>query len=142
MDKEDEHIELLNEGLVEFFDRFSSWESSIIEAGHLKISEAHAIEILGHHGRMNMKDLAGKLGVTTGTTTITVDRLERGGFAHRIRAENDRRSYIIELTEKGNEAFLEHHRHHLNLAVEIASILGKEETVEFVSFLQKINKHI
>ncbi|HWQ66736.1 MAG TPA: MarR family transcriptional regulator [Methanospirillum sp.] len=142
MDTDSEHIELLNNGLVEFFDRLSSWESSVIEASNLKISEAHAIEILGHYGRMNMKDLAGKLGVTTGTTTITVDRLERGGFAHRIRAENDRRSYIIELTKTGTAAFEEHHRHHLNLAVEIASILGKEETLSFVDVLTRINQHI
>ena len=142
MDESIDHAELLNEGLVEFFDRFTSWESSIIESGHLKISEAHAIEILGHHGRMNMKELAGKLGVTTGTTTITVDRLERGGFARRVRAENDRRSYIIELTEEGNEAYLEHHRHHLNLAVDIANILGREETLQFVTILQKIYEQI
>lgn len=135
-------VELLNEGLVEFFDRFTSWESSIIDTGHLKISEAHAIEILGHHGRMNMKDLAGKLGVTTGTTTITVDKLERGGFARRIRAENDRRSYIIELTEEGEQAFQEHHHHHLNLAGEIVSVLGEEDTLTFVSFLRRINEHI
>ncbi|PKL59633.1 MAG: MarR family transcriptional regulator, partial [Methanomicrobiales archaeon HGW-Methanomicrobiales-4] len=102
----------LNEGLVEFFDRFSSWESSVIEAGHLKIADAHAIEVLGHYGRMNMKDLAGRLGLTTGTTTITVDRLEQGGFARRVRAEHDRRSYIIELTVAGSDAYEEHHRHH------------------------------
>ncbi|WP_181391658.1 MarR family winged helix-turn-helix transcriptional regulator [Methanospirillum lacunae] len=142
IDDHGEEIELLNEGLMEFFDRFSSWESSVIEAGHLKISEAHAIEVLGHHGRMNMKDLAGKLGITTGTTTVTVDKLERGGFARRVRAENDRRSYIIELTEKGEDTFQEHHRHHLNLATEIASILGKEETISFTSILQKINENI
>lgn len=138
----EEHIELLNNGLVEFFDRFSSWESSIIESGNLKISDAHAIEILGHYGRMNMKELAGKLGITTGTTTITVDRLERAGLARRVRAENDRRSYIIELTEEGTIAFEEHHRHHLNLAVEISSILGKDETITFVQFLNRINQHI
>jgi len=135
-------IEQLNNGLVEFFDRFSSWESSIIEASNLKISDAHAIEILGHFGRMNMKELAGKLGITTGTTTITVDRLEQGGYARRIRAENDRRSYIIELTEEGTEAFGEHHRHHLNLAGEIASILGKEDTLVLIDLLKKINQHI
>jgi len=142
IDDHGEEVDLLNDGLMEFFDRFSSWESSVIEAGHLKISEAHAIEVLGHHGRMNMKDLAGKLGITTGTTTVTVDKLERAGFARRVRAENDRRSYIIELTEKGDDTFQEHHRHHLNLAAEIASILGKDETIAFISILQKINEHI
>lgn len=132
----------LNEGLVEFFDRFSSWESSIIEAGHLKIADAHAIEVLGHYGRMNMKDLAGRLGLTTGTTTITVDRLEQGGFARRIRAEHDRRSYIIELTETGSNAYGEHHRHHMNLAQELFSVLGKDESGTLVSILRKINEHI
>jgi DNA-binding MarR family transcriptional regulator len=139
---EKDPIELLNDGLVEFYDRFSSWESSIIEASNMKISDAHAIEILGHYGRMNMKELAGKLGITTGTTTMAVDRLERGGYARRIRAENDRRSYIIELTETGTDAYQEHHRHHLNLAAEIVSILGKEETLTFVNFLNRINQHI
>lgn len=132
----------LNEGLVEFFDRFSSWETSVIEAGHLKIADAHAIEVLGHYGRMNMKDLAGRLGLTTGTTTITVDRLERGGFARRVRAEHDRRSYIIELTEAGSNAYEEHHRHHMNLAREVFSVLDEEESRALVTILRKINEHI
>jgi DNA-binding MarR family transcriptional regulator len=132
----------LNETLVEFFDRFTSWESSVVESENMKISDAHAIEILGHYGRMNMKELAGRLGITTGTTTVAVDRLERKGFARRVRAEHDRRSYIIELTEEGTLAYEEHHRHHLNLASEIASTLGEEDTQAFISILQKINEHI
>jgi DNA-binding MarR family transcriptional regulator len=91
---------------------------------------------------MNMKELAGRLGITTGTTTVAVDRLERKGFARRVRAEHDRRSYIIELTEEGTLAYEEHHRHHLNLASEIASTLGEEDTQAFISILQKINEHI
>ncbi len=145
MKKNPEHPDIvgeLNEGLVEFFDRFSSWESSIIEAGPLKIADAHAIEVLGHYGRMNMKDLAGRLGLTTGTTTITVDRLEQGGFAMRVRAEHDRRSYIIELTEAGSDAYEEHHRHHMNLAREVFSVLGEDESATLVSILRKINEHI
>ena len=141
--EEKEHLrDELNETLVEFFDRFTSWESSVVESENMKISDAHAIEILGHYGRMNMKELAGRLGITTGTTTVAVDRLERKGFARRVRAEHDRRSYIIELTEEGTLAYEEHHRHHLNLASEIASTLGEEDTQAFISILQKINEHI
>jgi DNA-binding MarR family transcriptional regulator len=114
----------------------------VIESENLKISDAHAIEILGHNGRMNMKELAGKLGITTGTTTITVDRLERGGYARRVRAERDRRSYIIELTGEGTLAYEEHHRHHLNLAGEIASILGDGDSRSFIVLLKKINERI
>ena len=67
--------------LFTFFNDFSSWENSVIRSSDLSVSEAHAIEILGKQGPMNMKSLAQKLGVTTGTTTVTVDRLERNEYA-------------------------------------------------------------
>lgn len=137
-----ETIEQLNAELVEFFNRCVSWEASVIQSGPLTLAETHAIEVLGHHGRMNMKSLAQRLGVTTGTTTITVDRLEKSGLACRTPAEKDRRSYIIELTPDGEEAFLDHHRHHLQLAEEIASALSDEEIAELIAILQKINATI
>ncbi|MCL2460402.1 MAG: MarR family winged helix-turn-helix transcriptional regulator [Euryarchaeota archaeon] len=132
-----ELIESLNESLLEFFDKISSWESSVIQSGSLKISDAHAIEILGYYGKMNMKELAQRLGITTGTTTVTVDRLERGGFACRKRAESDRRSYIIELTDAGHAAYLEHHRHHLQLTHDLVSNLGEEEAESLLRLLRK-----
>jgi DNA-binding MarR family transcriptional regulator len=136
-----ELIESLNETLLEFFDKITSWESSVIQSGSLKISDAHAIEILGHYGKMNMKELAQRLGVTTGTTTVTVDRLERGGFACRIRAESDRRSYIIELTDAGHAAYLEHHRHHLQLTHDLVSNLGQEEAESLLRLLRKTTEY-
>lgn len=132
----------LNENLVEFFDKISSWENSVIQQSPLSIAGAHAIEKLGHNGSMSMKDLSKVLGVTTGTTTVTVDRLEKGGYAVRERAVNDRRSYIIRLTEKGEEAYQDHHSHHMSLADEIASILSEDEVQNFIVILEKINKEI
>ncbi|MDR2855372.1 MAG: MarR family transcriptional regulator [Methanomicrobiales archaeon] len=134
-------VESLNESLLEFFDKFTSWESSVIQSGPLKISDVHAIEILGHYGEMNMKELAQRLGVTTGTTTVTVDRLERGDFAYRKRAASDRRSYIIELTDAGHAAYLEHHRHHLHLAHDLISKLGEEEAESLLHLLRKANEY-
>jgi len=130
-------VESLNESLLEFFDKMTSWESSVMQSGSLKLSDAHAIKILGHYGKMNMKDLAQRLGVTTGTTTVTVDRLERGGFACRKQAESDRRSYIIELTDAGHAAYLEHHRHHLQLTHDIVSNLDEEEAESLLRLLRK-----
>jgi DNA-binding MarR family transcriptional regulator len=135
-------IEELNENLVEFFDRFTSWENSVIQQSSLTVAGAHAIEKLGHNGSMNMKDLSKSLGVTTGTITVTVDRLEKGGYAIRDRSESDRRSYIIRLTEKGEEEFAAHHSHHMSLSDEIASILSEDEVKNFVRILEKINSTI
>lgn len=134
--------EELNENLVEFFDRFTSWENSVIQQSSLTVAGAHAIEKLGHNGSMSMKDLSKSLGVTTGTITVTVDRLEKGGYAVRDRSESDRRSYIIRLTEKGEEAFQDHHSHHMSLSDEIASILSEDEVKNLVRILEKINRTI
>lgn len=135
-------IDELNENLVEFFDRFTAWENSVIQQSSLTLAGAHAIEKLGQNGSMSMKELSKALGVTTGTITVTVDRLEKGGYALRDRSESDRRSYIIHLTEMGEKAFLDHHNHHLNLADEIAASLTESEVKQLVRILGKINETI
>jgi DNA-binding MarR family transcriptional regulator len=135
-------VERLTNEMHDFFNRFSSWETSIVRASNLTLAESHAIEVLGIYGKMNMKTLAEKLGITTGTITVTVDRLDKGGYAKRATTEEDRREYIIELTPAGKEAFADHHKHHLRLTQELISLISKEDLVAFTRVLQKINEHI
>lgn len=132
----------LTDTLVRFISSFTSWEASVIRAGDLTVSEVHAIEVLGQYGEMNMKSLAQKLGVTTGTITVTVDRLEMKGYAARHMTREDRRVYLISLTDKGLEAFREHHKFHLELTAQLLSILTEEEAVQFLDTLRKINAEI
>ena len=132
-------IEELTDELLLFFNGFASWESSVIRSSDLTVSEAHAIEVLGQYGKMNMKNLAQKLGVTTGTTTVTVDRLEKKDYAKRETTREDRRVNLISLTEKGMKAFEEHHNYHLNLTEQMVSNLSEEEIDQFYKILKKIN---
>lgn len=134
--------EELTQKLFVFFNGFSSWESSVIRASDLTVSEAHAIEILGQYGQMNMKTLAEKLGVTTGTTTVAVDRLERKEYASRSALKADRRVSLIALTEKGQRAFDEHHRYHTQLTEQILAVLADEESEQLYAILQKLNVEI
>ncbi|HWR39868.1 MAG TPA: MarR family transcriptional regulator [Patescibacteria group bacterium] len=134
-----ESLEALTHELFTFFNGFSSWESSVIRSSDLTVSEAHAIEVLGEHGPMNMKNLAQKLGVTTGTTTVTVDRLEKKAYAVREPVKEDRRVHRITLTERGQQAFFEHHKYHFNLTEQISSVLSTEENEQLLRILKKIN---
>lgn len=130
--------ELTNE-LLFFFNGFSSWENSIVRASDLTVSEAHALEVLGEHEKINMKSLAQKLGVTTGTTTVTVDRLEKKNFAKRESTREDRRVNLIALTESGKKAFEEHHNYHMQLTEQMVSVLSEDEIRQFLATLKKIN---
>ncbi|HEY8910601.1 MAG TPA: MarR family transcriptional regulator [Desulfosporosinus sp.] len=135
-------IEELTHELLSFFNGFSSWENSIVRSSDLTVSEAHALEVLGEHEKMNMKGLAQKLGVTTGTTTVTVDRLERKNFARRESTKEDRRVNLIALTDIGNKAFNEHHGYHLHLTEQMASVLNDDEIRQFLNMLKKINAEV
>ncbi|SNS06980.1 transcriptional regulator, MarR family [Anaerovirgula multivorans] len=139
MESSNEVTKNLTDELLYFFNGFSSWESSVIKSSELTVSEAHAIEILGRYGRMNMKDLAGKLGVTTGTTTVTVDRLEKKNYAQREFTKEDRRMILISLTEKGMEAAKEHHKYHVDLTEQMISSLLEDEVEQLLNILKKIN---
>ena len=135
-------LEDLTQELFRFFNGFSSWESSVIRASDLTVSEAHAIEVLGQYGQMNMKNVAMKLGVTTGTTTVTIDRLERKQYATRELSSQDRRVYLISLTEKGLQAYEEHHQFHSELSKQVLGALTEEESEQLLKTLQKINAEI
>lgn len=132
-------IEELTNELLFFFNGFSSWENSIVRASDLTISEAHALEVLGEHEKIKMKALAQELGVTTGTTTVTVDRLEKKDFAKRESTQEDRRVNLIALTEKGKKAFEEHHNYHMQLTEQMVSVLSEDDIRQFLATLKKIN---
>lgn len=137
-----EIVNQLTDELFNFYNGFSSWESSVIKASDLTVSEAHTIEVLGQHGQMNMKQLAEKLGVTTGATTFAVDRLENKNYAARNSTKEDRRVYYISLTEKGMLVYNDHHQSHQELSKKMLSVLSEEESEQFLKITQKINSAV
>ena len=106
--------EQLTRLLIEFYEKFSSWEHGVVKESGLSLPQMHTLEILGADGDLRMTELAGKMGITTGSLTVLVDRLERGGFVVRKPHETDRRSILVALTPSGEELFREHHDHHLH----------------------------
>ena len=132
----------LAQHIVEFYEKLSSWEHAVVRGSDLTPNQMHSIEIIGHEKSLRMKELAEKLGVTTGTLTVTVDRLERKGLIERIPHETDRRSYRIVLTEACEGHFAKHHEFHLKLTEEIASALTPEELKTFELVLEKVIKQL
>ena len=123
---------------VEFHEKLSSWEASVVDGKGLTTTQMHTLEILGVHGPLRMKELADRLGVTTGTLTIQADRLENKDLVRRVPHPTDRRSHVIEMTDTGHALFEEHNRHHLDLTREITAGLDDAEREAFARCLDKI----
>jgi len=132
----------LTVALLQFYNGFASWEQSVIRASDLTVAEVHAIEVLGRDGQMNMKQLAQKLGVTTGTVTVTVDRLERKGYGRREAQQGDRRVHLISLTDQGTQAYQEHHQYHQALTAQMLDILTEDEAAHLLATLRKLNTDV
>jgi len=135
-------IDTLSGLLIEFYEKISSWEHDVVKGSGLSPAQMHTIEIVGHCESLRMKELARKMGVTTGTLTVMVDRLEQQGLLKRIPHETDRRSYLIVLTEQGQVFFREHHQFHLQLTRELAAVLSPDEQEQFSAILEKITHHL
>lgn len=72
----------------------------------LNVSDVEALGVLVMVGTITPTQLAGLLGIGTGSVTLVIDRLERAGFVRRVRGDSkDRRSITVEiLPQRAREA--------------------------------------
>lgn len=67
-------------------------------------SDVIALGHLYHHGPMTPRDLGQTMGMTSGTVTALLDRVEKAGFLARSDNPADRRSLLINTTPAGRHA--------------------------------------
>ncbi|HSC26279.1 MAG TPA: MarR family winged helix-turn-helix transcriptional regulator [Vicinamibacterales bacterium] len=67
----------------------------------LSRTQASVLDHLDEVDPMTLNDLARHMGVTAGTMSLTIDRLERKGFVVRLRDTTDRRRVHVRLTAAG-----------------------------------------
>ncbi|KXI21673.1 MarR family winged helix-turn-helix transcriptional regulator [Photobacterium sanguinicancri] len=133
-------IEQLNHTIIEFYEKLSSWEQSVVRGKGFSLPQVHIVEILGAHGAMRMKELADKIGVTTGTLTVQVDKMVNAGLICRRPHESDRRSILVELTTSGESLYQEHDQLHLNLTQDITAKLSDTDRLHLLKCLQVMNQ--
>jgi DNA-binding MarR family transcriptional regulator len=61
-------------------------------------TDLRCLNIVDNQGPLTAGRLAEFSGLTTAAVTAVLDRLERAGYARRVRDQNDRRQVIVEVT--------------------------------------------
>ena len=95
--------EIINDVLVHLFNEIWQLEEKAIitdEYKDITNNDMHIIEAVGLDGA-NMSAIAGKLKITVGSLTTSMNSLVKKGYAERERSERDRRIVYIHLTTKG-----------------------------------------
>jgi DNA-binding MarR family transcriptional regulator len=78
----------------------------------LGASDSQLISLLNLHGPLTPGRLAELTGLSTGTVTGVIDRLERGGYVRRERDTKDRRKVLVTPVAEAMAPLGEHYRHH------------------------------
>ncbi|KVX01692.1 MarR family winged helix-turn-helix transcriptional regulator [Shewanella frigidimarina] len=130
----------LNNLIIEFYDKLSSWEQSVVKDTGYSLAQVHTIEVLGSHGSMRMKELADRLAITTGTLTVQVDKLVKFGLIIRSPHEDDRRSILVGLTSEGMALHKHHNRMHMQLTEDITRHLDQNSIDVLTKSFEKMNR--
>ena len=65
----------------------------------VSVTDLHCLNIVESRHGLTAGELAVKSGLTTGAVTAVIDRLERAGYARRVRDERDRCKVKVEVTD-------------------------------------------
>ncbi|PLR55020.1 MarR family winged helix-turn-helix transcriptional regulator [Vibrio parahaemolyticus] len=133
-------LEKLNQMLTEFYDKMSSWEQSVVKETGYSLAQVHTIEVLGGHGALRMKELAEKLGITTGTLTVQIEKLVNANLIERCPHPEDRRAIVVRLTPEGEKIHRYHNQLHLDLVRDLTRHIEPEQQSTFLSCLEKMNR--
>ncbi|HCE3068388.1 TPA: MarR family transcriptional regulator [Vibrio parahaemolyticus] len=133
-------LEKLNQMLTEFYDKMSSWEQSVVKETGYSLAQVHTIEVLGGHGALRMKELAEKLGITTGTLTVQIEKLVNANLIERCPHPEDRRAIVVRLTPEGEKIHHHHNQLHLDLVRDLTRHIEPEQQSTFLSCLEKMNR--
>ncbi|ASG09649.1 MarR family transcriptional regulator [Vibrio anguillarum] len=134
------NIEKLNQQLTDFYDKMSSWEQSVVRDTGYSLAQIHTIEVLGIHGALRMKELAQKLGITTGTLTVQIEKLVNAKLIERGAHPDDRRSIVVTLTAEGQKIHRQHNQLHVELVKDLTRYLDANEETVLLNSLLKMNQ--
>lgn len=91
---------------------------------------------------LTMSQLSKELMVSNGNVTGVIDRLEKTGYARRVRAEHDRRIQYIELTQKGKREFNKMAAQHERWLADLLSDLSRADMSRLQKLLLKARQSV
>jgi DNA-binding MarR family transcriptional regulator len=74
------------------------FDDAVAEAAGLNRTDMRCLDVIGLEGPVTAGRLAEATGLTSGAMTTALDRLERAGYARRVRDTADRRRVLVEVT--------------------------------------------
>jgi DNA-binding MarR family transcriptional regulator len=95
------------------------------------------LDVLYSKGEMKISELVGTILATSGNMTVVVKNMERDGLIYRQQSEDDRRAFLVGITEKGEKIIRKALPDHIKLIEEAFSILDDQEKADMIEIMKK-----
>jgi DNA-binding MarR family transcriptional regulator len=115
-------------------DRF---DQAVADALGLNRTDMRCLDVLQRAGSMAAGQLAEATGLTTGAMTAALDRLERSGYARRVRDGADRRRVLVELTSKAGRVAADYYGEHFAQAQRLYKRYSEAELELLLEFVRQ-----
>lgn len=103
----------------------------------ITLTDVFLLQFIGIHGEQTPKGIAAFTGLTSGSVTSMLDRLERAGLVRRARSTMDRRVVLVSLTPETRETLAETmERAHMDTD----RLFGRWTTEEIETFASLLEK--
>jgi len=115
-------------------DRF---DQAVADSLGLNRTDMRCLDVLQREGPVTAGRLAEMTGLTSGAMTVALDRLERAGYARRVRDGADRRRVLVELTPRASRDASRFYAEHAAMAERLYQRYTVEQLELLLGFVRE-----
>ena len=143
MDQMDQaHVEkVLNQVLKNLFYkilRIQERDVAMASNSQLSRTEMHVLEIVQDVPNVTLTQIAEMLGITKATASVTIARLEKKKYLHKVKLDEDKRKSLLKLTELGAVCYEKHRQFHDSMVQSLLQEFRIEEYPTIVKSLEAL----
>ncbi|MFJ5625000.1 MarR family winged helix-turn-helix transcriptional regulator [Peribacillus loiseleuriae] len=135
-----EMLENLSQSLHKYGMRTVLFQQNMAQKMGVVHTDLKTAEILNETGPITAGELSRITGLSSGSVTALIDRLEKTGYVMREKDEEDRRRVMITPIQKRQKQIKDHFVSLAEATKEACSTYNKEELAVILSFVEKVTK--
>jgi DNA-binding MarR family transcriptional regulator len=108
----------------------------------LSLRQIYYLDVISKLRNPTPTELAQAIGISKPSVTSAIDKLERLWYVRKVHSDEDRRSYHLHLTERGEAFSNVHESTHQKIAQLLTHGLNEEEISQLIGLVYKIVQNI
>jgi DNA-binding MarR family transcriptional regulator len=113
------------------------FDQAVADALGINRTDMRCLDALQREGRLSAGALAEQTGLTTGAMTTALDRLERAGYARRVRDDGDRRRVFVEVSDHALTRAGAYYGEHAELSERLYERYTREQLELLLGFVRE-----